>query len=60
MKRFLQMSSLLFGLSGTALAQAPATNQDWRQQFRQITFGVASGENQQEGNVRWAPMAPYL
>ena len=60
MKHFLQLTALMVGLAGSATAQTPAPSQDWRQQFRQITFGVASGENQQEGNVRWAPMAPYL
>jgi ABC-type phosphate/phosphonate transport system substrate-binding protein len=42
------------------MAQAPAANQDWRQQIHQITFGVASDEHQQEGNLRWALFAPYL
>ena len=59
MRRFLQLAALMVGFSGTAVAQTPAASQDWRQQFRHITFGVASGENQQEGNVRWAPMAPW-
>ena len=33
---------------------------DWRSEFANITFGIASGENQQAGNLRWAPMGPYL
>ncbi|NKC29687.1 phosphate/phosphite/phosphonate ABC transporter substrate-binding protein [Falsiroseomonas selenitidurans] len=60
MKNLLAALGLCFGLGTSALAQTPAAAPDWRQQFRQITFGVASGENQQEGNLRWAPMAPYL
>ena len=60
MRRLLQLAAMMVGISGAAMAQTPAASQDWRQQFRQITFGVASGENQQEGNLRWAPMAPYL
>ncbi len=60
MRRLLQLAAMMVGISGAAMAQTPAASQDWRQQFRHITFGVASGENQQEGNLRWAPMAPYL
>lgn len=33
---------------------------DWRKEYANITFGLASGENQQEGNLRWGHMGPYL
>ena len=61
MKAFLLAAAIALGFAAPApaAAQAPAAA-DWRQQFRHITFGVASGENQQEGSLRWAPMGPYL
>ena len=72
MKLLLSALALAAGIAGSAVvqtqaaaqtqsaAQPPAAAQDWRQQYRNITFGVASGENQQDGNLRWAAMAPYL
>ena len=64
MKNLIHAIALTVGLAGAAVAQTPASTAaaapDWRQQFRHITFGVASGESQQEGNLRWAAMAPYL
>jgi len=47
-------AALAVTLSGAALAN------DWRQQFKSITFGISSGENQQEGNLRWTPLGPYM
>ena len=40
-------------------SQAVASD-DWRKKYKSITFGIASGENVQSGNLRWAPMGPYL
>ncbi len=63
MKAFLLAAAIALGFAAPIAAQAPAAAPaaaDWRQQFRHITFGVASGENQQEGSLRWAPMGPYL
>ncbi len=44
---------------GCTIGSAALAN-DWRSEFANITFGIASGENQQAGNLRWAPMGPYL
>lgn len=47
-------AALICSTAGAALAN------DWRSEFANITFGIASGENQQAGNLRWDPMGPYL
>jgi phosphonate transport system substrate-binding protein len=51
--------ALLALAAGVALASS-AQADDWRKTFRSITFGISSGENQQAGNLRWAPMGPYM
>lgn len=43
-----------------AALATPAYADDWRKTYKSITFGIASGENMQSGNLRWAPMGPYL
>lgn len=51
-------SSLL--LVVIALSTTNVAAEDWRKKYKNLTFGIASGENVQSGNLRWAPMAPYL
>lgn len=54
----LKKTSLIAALA--ALIATPALADDWRKTYKSITFGIGSGENQQAGNLRWAPMGPYL
>ncbi len=54
-KRLALSLSLIALLSSHAVA-----SDEWRQKYKSITFGIASGENIQSGNLRWAPMGPYL
>jgi phosphonate transport system substrate-binding protein len=52
-------TSLLAAAAAFAIV-SPAYADDWRKSFKSITFGISSGENQQAGNLRWAPMGPYM
>jgi phosphonate transport system substrate-binding protein len=50
----------MLAIAAALAVAAPAKADDWRKTFKSITFGISSGENQQAGNLRWAPMGPYL
>jgi phosphonate transport system substrate-binding protein len=51
---------LLIILAAGSLMTGAAFADEWRKTYKSITFGISSGENQQSGNLRWAPMGPYL
>lgn len=44
----------------TATTAVVNAETDWRAQFPVMTFGLATGENQQSASRRWGAMAPYL
>lgn len=37
-----------------------AFGEDWRKNYPKVTFGLASGENQQDTITRWQPAADYM
>ncbi|MFD1510511.1 phosphate/phosphite/phosphonate ABC transporter substrate-binding protein [Lacimonas salitolerans] len=44
-----------------SFAAAPSfAQEDWRETYSTLTFGLSTGENQQSAAQRWGAMAPYL
>ncbi len=52
----------LFGASvlGTFLPNTAARAADWRDQYKELTFGIYSSENQRDAVARFEPFAAYL
>ncbi|MGF1658129.1 MAG: phosphate/phosphite/phosphonate ABC transporter substrate-binding protein [Rubrimonas sp.] len=42
------------------IALPAAAQENWRETFSTLTFGLSTGENQQSAAQRWGAMAPYL
>ena len=59
-RRALAASLIGSSVFGTALLAAAPARADWRDQYKELAFGISSSENQRDAVARFEPFAAYL